>query len=212
MTASGLPSLVVTLRRLMGPATPPPPHERCELCGVELPSAHRHVVDAQTNRLLCACRICADIDGRTTDARYRPVPSRYLRLPAASVSNADWHALSIPVDLAFFLFSSHAGRIIGFYPGPAGVTESHLRFDAWPLVNGAPTIDPIAPDVEALLLRRTPGALAGFVVPIDVCYELAGRVRSHWAGLNGGDAVRREIDAFFAAVLEKSARPAGGAS
>jgi hypothetical protein len=209
MTSSGSPPLVGTLRRLMRPAAAAPATERCELCGVELPPFHRHMLDAQTKRLLCACRVCGEIEGRTTEARYRPVPSRYLRLPSRPVLDADWSALSIPVDLAFFLFSSGAGRVIGFYPGPAGLTESHLQFETWPLLDAPSQIDRIAPDTEALLVRRTAGALACFIVPIDACYDLAGRIRSHWTGLNGGDEVRREIDRFFAALLEKTAGAAG---
>jgi hypothetical protein len=209
MTSSGSPPLVATLRRLMRPVAATSTSERCELCGVELPSLHRHILDAQTKRLLCACRMCGEIEGRTTDARYRPVPNRYRRLPSTPVSDVDWDALSIPVDLAFFLFSSDAGRVIGFYPGPAGVTESHLRFDTWPLLEVPSRIGGIVPDTEALLLRRTAGALTCFIVPVDACYELAGRIRSHWTGWNGGDEVRREIDRFFAALLEKTAGPAG---
>ena len=36
-----------------------------------------------------------------------------------------------------------------------------------------------------------------FLVPIDVCYELVGRLRRVWRGFDGGQDARREIDDFF---------------
>jgi hypothetical protein len=199
MTPDGSAPLVATLRRLMtGPVTVRP-GERCELCGAHLSVPHAHVVDAHANRLLCTCSICGDIGGRTADTRYRRVPSRYVRL-SATCSAADWETLAIPVDLAFFCFSSQTGRVIGFYPGPTGAIASPLRLDTWPLLSAASEMQAIAPDVEALLVRRTAADVACFIVPIDACYELVGRIRSQWTGWNGGDAVQREIAGFFAAL------------
>jgi hypothetical protein len=40
-------------------------------------------------------------------------------------------------------------------------------------------------------------------VPIDACYELVGRIRTHWKGLDGGDDVRTEMDRFFAALRDR---------
>jgi hypothetical protein len=61
----------------------------------------------------------------------------------------------------------------------------------------------MAPDVEALLVRRTHEARDCFIVPIDACYELAGRIRRRWTGFGGGPDVRVEIDSFFAMLREK---------
>jgi hypothetical protein len=84
--------------------------------------------------------------------------------------------------------------------------ESLLPLDAWPaLADGNPWIQALAPDVETLLVRREGDRYAGFIVPIDACYELVGRIRRAWTGFHGGDAGPRAIEEFFATVLEKTA-------
>jgi hypothetical protein len=199
MTAAAYAPLVATLRRLLTP--PAHPGEQCELCGAVLAGGHAHIVDTRSRRLLCACGICA-----TAGGRYRGVPARYVHLQSLKISPAQWDALGIPVDLAFFFFNSDLGRIVACYPGPAGAAESSLPLEAWPdLVDANPSIDAIVPDVEALLVRRIDQEYVGFVVPIDTCYELVGRIRKEWTGLGGGDTVRIEIDRFFAAILDRSA-------
>lgn len=128
-----------------------------------------------------------------------------------TISDEQWDALAIPVDLAFFFFDTHLGRIVCFYPGPAGATESRLPLDAWSMLEQAnPWIQTIARDVEALLVRRRGGEYSCFIVPVDVCYELVGRIRSHWTGLSGGERVRNEVDGLFASILQKSGAPLPG--
>lgn len=162
---------------------------------------HRHIVDIRTRRLLCVCMMCG-----TSDGPYRAVPSRYVHLPSMKITHAQWDALAIPVDLAFFLFNSDLDRTVACYPGPAGAAESLLPLEAWPaLVDANPWIQALAPDVEALLVRRTGEEYVCFLVPVDACYELVGRIRTGWTGLGGGDRVRREIDRFFATLVDKSA-------
>ena len=66
------------------------------------------------------------------------------------------------------------------------------------------------PDVEALLVRApTTRDRAGqcYLVPIDACYELVGRLRPVWRGFDGGQEARTQIEEFFAAVDARS-RPA----
>ncbi len=41
-------------------------------------------------------------------------------------------------------------------------------------------------------------------MPIDACYELAGRMRLHWRGFDGGAEARASIDAFLADVRERA--------
>jgi hypothetical protein len=43
-------------------------------------------------------------------------------------------------------------------------------------------------------------------VPIDVCYELVGRIRRAWRGFQGGDDVMREIDLFFERIVDRTGR------
>lgn len=138
------------------------------------------------------------------DGRYRAVPTRVLGVPTA-ISQDRWSAFKIPVDLAFFFYNSRLGRIVGFYPGPAGAAESEVSFDEWSaLAEDNSLVETIVADVEALLVRKLIDGYECFVVPIDACYELVGRIRSFWAGLGGGELVHREIDAFFAVIRERA--------
>ena len=87
----------------------------------------------------------------------------------------------------------------------SGATESELPLDAWnALATAVPTLSTLAADVEAALLRRRDNEVDAFIVPIDVAYELVGRMRRGWRGFSGGDEVWREIDAFFARVTERA--------
>jgi hypothetical protein len=60
------------------------------------------------------------------------------------------------------------------------------------------------PDVEALLVNRTEAGPECFLVPIDACYELVGRVRRGWKGFDGGTEVWQDIGAFFDGLRERS--------
>jgi len=181
---------------------------QCDQCGAPLPKEHRHVVDVGTRRLSCSCRACwlllaADQRPRQQKA----VPDRYVRGTNLRLNGTQWNALQIPVDVAFFMGHSAIGRTIAFYPSPAGATESALMLTAWDeLVGANPWVRAVAPDVEALLVRKDPeqDGYACFIVPIDACYELVGRIRRHWSGMSGGDAVRAAIDGFFADVTARS--------
>lgn len=201
---------ITALRQLLAPPAPTPSVERCGLCGTPVRGHHRHLVDIRTRRLLCACAVCI-----ATDGTYRPVPTRYVDLPLMTIAPAQWEALAIPVDLVFFFFNSTLGRTVACYPGPAGAAESVLPLDAWPALAAAnPWIRDAAPDVEAILVRRSADVYRCFLVPIDACYELVGRIRSGWTGLSGGATVRDDIDRFFAAIAERASSadaPAGPA-
>lgn len=210
-SATGAP-LVATLRRLLHP---PAAHglEKCELCAAALPDPHAHIVDTLTRRLLCACATCGTPDdgpelqqgAGSAARRYRAVPRRYVHSVSMTLSEAEWQSLGIPVGLAFFFFNSGQGRTVACYPGPAGPTESLLPLDAWSaLAVARPWIGTIAPDVEALLVRQAGDGHRCFIVPIDACYELVGRIRAHWSGLGGGDRVLTEIEDFFAALVAQS--------
>jgi hypothetical protein len=63
----------------------------------------------------------------------------------------------------------------------------------------------MTPDVEAILVASGSGVEA-FLVPIDVCYSLAGALRRDWHGFDGGDEGRRVI-ADLLASLRRRARP-----
>jgi len=178
--------------------------ERCEMCARPIDEEHAHLVDVEARRLLCACRPCYLLftSSGAGHGRLRAVPQRYRFAPDFRLDDAAWAGLQIPVRTAFFFPSSQAGRFLTFYPSPAGATESLLGLDAWAEIARAnPVLESLEPDVEALLVHGPRGgAFACFLVPIDACYELVGRVRRTWRGFDGGEDAWREIDGFFAAL------------
>jgi hypothetical protein len=122
------------------------------------------------------------------------------------MSAMEWDELQIPVGLAFFLNSSERG-LGGFYPSPAGATECTLDLAAWERLAAAyPLLSAAEPDVEAVLLCRDSHASEAeyFIVPIDVCYELAGRMRMLWKGFDGGTEARASIGEFLAGVRKRA--------
>jgi hypothetical protein len=134
------------------------------------------------------------------------VPDRYLADPSRTMSPAEWDQLQIPVGLAFFLRSSRAdGELTGFYPSPAGATECRLDLQRWEqLVADYPLLGAPEADVEAALISRSDAGMEYFVVPIDACYELAGRMRLYWHGFDGGTEARRSIADFLDLVRSRA--------
>jgi hypothetical protein len=190
------------LARLAQRGAPPAPDAgaRCDVCGEPLEPQHRHIADIENRRLLCACRACQILFDRTAagGGHFRLIPERARALPDFLLDDAGWAALRIPVDMAFFIFSTPAGRVVALYPGPLGATESLLELDAWAdLVAANPALAGMEPDTEALLVHRAGGARDHFVVPVDRAYRLVGTIRHSWKGLGGGTAVWREIAEFF---------------
>ena len=196
-----------TASRLQGLARPPAPEqpveeqeERCDLCGEPVPPAHRHLIDVEDRRLLCACRACTILfDHRGAGGgHYRLLPQESWALEGFDLDDALWRSLDIPVELAFFFHSSPAGKVVAFYPAPAGATESLLQLDSWDeLVRRNPVLERMEPDVEALLVDRTGGAGGQWLVPVDRCYELVGLIRTHWKGFGGGEELWERVGEFF---------------
>lgn len=185
--------------------------EHCEFCSAGIPAGHGHVADLEQSSLKCACRACYLLftqpgAGR---AKYRSVPDRYLRDPDRTLSAAEWDELQIPVGLAFFLYRSEPGELGGFYPSPAGATQCALDLPAWQrLAAGHPLLSQAEPDVEAVLISQDESAgIEYFIVPVDACYELAGRMRMLWRGFDGGTEARQSIAEFLADVRRR-AKPA----
>jgi hypothetical protein len=123
------------------------------------------------------------------------VPDRVCHDPSAPLTAAEWAELQIPVTTAFFFTNSALGRVVASYPSPAGVTECELDLAAWDsLAASHPLLRAPAPDVEAILViggePREAGPIETFLVPIDVCYSLAGTLRLAWHGFDGGAEVR----------------------
>jgi hypothetical protein len=155
------------------------------------------VVDRVARRILCACKACLHGLGDGEHARYRAIPTR-VRVPDPPVTASDLETLGVPVGLAFLVRGSSAKRWVAVFPSPAGPTEAELPEHARAVASG------IADDVEGLLVyRRRVGPLEAFIVPIDLCYELAGIVRRHWRGIDGGEEASAVIESFFARLRER---------
>jgi uncharacterized protein DUF5947 len=181
--------------------------ERCELCGEPIPAEHRHLLDLERRELMCACRACSILFDRSAagGGHYRLVPDRRLLVADFELDDVRWAALRIPVEMAFLFHSTEAGRVVAYYPGALGATESLLGLEAWSELEEAnPVLSSLEPDVEALLVNRARGARQHFVVPIEDCYRLAGLIRSRWRGLTGGEEVWREIESFFATLQRRA--------
>jgi hypothetical protein len=177
------------------------------MCATEIAAEHGHIADLEASSLICACRACYLLftDSGAGRGRYRSIPDRYLTDPTHPISAGEWETLEIPVGLAFFLRDSRDGNITGFYPSPAGATECRLDLQAWDqLVVDHPLLGAAAPDVEAVLISRSDIAVDYFVVPIDACYELAGRMRLQWHGFDGGAEARASIAAFLDGVRSRA--------
>ena len=181
--------------------------ERCDLCGAPIPAEHRHLLEVATRGIMCSCRPCSILfDSRAaSEGRYRLIPDRHLFLEDFEMSDARWESLRIPVDMAFFFHSAPAGRIVAFYPGPMGPTESLLKLSAWQELEEAnPVLREMEHDVEALLVNRARGTREHFLVPMDRCYGLVGLIRTHWRGFSGGREVWEELERFFEELRMRS--------
>lgn len=187
--------------------TPRPAMEVCEVCGAPMAEEHGHLVNMVRRSVMCVCRNCYLLfthEG-AGGGRFRAVPQRYVRLPEFAAASQEWESLQIPIGLAFLFRSSATGRVTAFYPGPAGATESELPLDAWDrLLRTVPALSNLSDDVEALLVRVGAERCDAFIVPIDACYELVGRIRVSWSGFQGGDEVWREVDRFVIRAGERA--------
>jgi hypothetical protein len=199
-SSPGLTALA-SLRRLMRPQ---PVRERCDLCSAELADEHAHLVELASRRLVCACDPCAILFSAGGAGKYRRVPRDARLLANFSMTDVQWADLNLPINLAFFLHSTSAGRVVALYPSPGGAAESLPAAEAWQaLVEANPVLRDFEPNVEALLANRLGAAPEYYSVGVDRCYELVGLIRTHWKGLSGGTEVWAEIEKFFRTLRQR---------
>jgi Family of unknown function (DUF5947) len=178
--------------------------ERCELCSAELAPLHSHLLEPARRQILCACEACSLLFCGRTDANYVRIPRRICVLSNFQMSDMEWEALMIPINLAFFYRDSATERMVAMYPSPAGATESLLSLESWEEIrvqNRA--LQTMESDVEALLVNRVSSEPEYFLVPIDECFRLVGIIRMHWKGLSGGTEVWKHIQQFFTSLRER---------
>jgi hypothetical protein len=168
-----------------------------------LAPAHRHLVEPANRRLLCACESCVAKIAVASNSEYRVVPNGARLLPDFHMTDAEWDALRLPIDMAFLFDSTPDGRPVALYPGPAGATESLLSLDAWgQLAASNPALADLEPDIEALLVNRLDGDREYYRVAIDCCFALVGLIRTRWGGLSGGADAWQAIRDFFAQLRD----------
>jgi hypothetical protein len=183
--------------------------ERCELCGSTLPADHRHLLHLDDRRMLCACETCWSL--RSGEASYRPVGVRTVWLADFDLPDEVWAGFRVPIGLAFFMRTGAEGRVVGFYPSPAGATESDIDEAAWRrLVQLNPGLEGLEPDCEALILDRIGEPHRHVIAPIDDCYRLVGMIRVGWEGISGGSGPREAIDRFFDELRSRRAGAGAG--
>jgi Family of unknown function (DUF5947) len=177
------------------------PRERvevCELCATALAPIHQHLLELEKYKVTCACDPCAILFAGNTRQRYRRIPRDIYQLRDFRMDDQEWESLLIPINLAFFVYSSAAGRVIAQYPSPGGAMESSLDLEYWQVIfERNPVLKRLEPDVEALLVNRVSTPALYYRAPIDHCYRLVGTIRMHWRGLSGGTEVWEKIDGFF---------------
>lgn len=183
--------------------------EFCQMCSASLLSTHRHLLDLARHDVLCACDACALLfaNASSGQGKYRLIPRRILALHDFHMTDEQWNELMLPVNLLYLFRSTEVGRMVAFYPSPAGALESLLDLENWEtLLRANPVLNDLEPDVEALLINRIEPTRAYYLVPIDACYRLVGLLRVSWKGLSGGQEVWERVADFFA-ELQAQATP-----
>lgn len=191
-----------TLRRFIAAK---PAVEFCELCALEIPEEHRHLVETQRRKLVCVCDACSILFDHDGASRYRRVPREIRQLVELKINDSLWNGLGIPAGLLFLLRTSGQQNVLALYPSPAGPTEASIDEDTWMAISAAhPAISLMQTDVEALLVNRVKGAREYFIVPVDECYKLAAILRRDWRGFSGGEEAWAHIQVFFASLRQRS--------
>jgi len=198
-------------RAIRRPAVQDEAEERCDVCGIAIAPAHRHLVDGQSGELQCACQACTVLFQRDASApeagpsggpgRFRLVPDRRERLAELPVD--ELAELGLPVGLAFIV-AHPDGTALAHYPSPAGATRWDLDAADWQRVTErCPPLAGLEPEVQALLLNTARGRRDHWIVPIDDCYRLVALIRKEWRGLSGGATVWPAIADFFTGLEER---------
>ena len=180
--------------------------EACDLCGIGIPSDHRHLLALSERRIVCACEACWAM--RSGEGDYRPTGNRTWWLPELEVPDDLWAGFQIPIGLAFFMESTVTSCVVAMYPSPAGATESELHFESWSrMLELNPVLSSLEPDIEGLIANRLSDPPMYVIAPIDRCYELTGTIKAHWEGISGGSGVEVAVTEFFEALRAKAAVP-----
>ena len=175
------------------------PEERCDVCGVEIPDEHEHLLHLGDRRILCVCATCWA--QRSADPELRPTGTRVVWLDASSSRTSSGPASR---SRSGWPSSCAAPRWAGWWrctrapPAPPSPSSSST-----PGTSSAPSIR------SSTRSSRTPRHSSStaspsqpryVIAPIDECYGLVGAIKVSWEGISGGDADRaRRADLLRAA-------------
>ena len=196
---------IATLRRMAKRQQRASAVEQCEFCNLPLSPGHRHLLELATRKIVCACDPCA-LRFENVIGRWKLIPRDAKSLPDFRITDAQWNALALPINLAFLFHSTPENKAVAMYPSPAGAMQSLLPLTSWETMTAENiALAEMQPDVEALLVNRLEEEGQYYIAPIDVCFELSGVIRVHWRGLSGGEKVWSEIGSFFGRLKSASA-------
>lgn len=185
------------------PAGGDPETEYCDLCNIEIPPKHEHLLHLGDRRILCACATCWA--QRSADPELRPTGNRTVFLDGFTLPDEVWARLQVPIGLAFFMDSTSVEAVVAMYPSPAGATESELDLRAWQdLKDLNPVLESLEPDAEALVVNRISEPPQYAIIPIDQCYGLVGAIKANWEGISGGAVIEKAVPRFFEELRAKS--------
>jgi len=192
--------------------------ERCELCASPVAMEHSHLVDLHKRRLVCCCEACGSLfevplDGGKSQelalARFKRVSTRWKKLGDVVMGRELAAELCLPVGLVFLMCSSPSGKAVGLFPGPLGIAEAEISDDGWAgVLERWSALQEMAADVEAIMLvnMRNVDEAGVYLVPIDACFSLAGRLQGSSKGLDGGAEAGKVVADFVRELTAKSGR------
>jgi Family of unknown function (DUF5947)/AIR synthase related protein, C-terminal domain len=109
--------LINTLRRFRERSSY---QEKCEFCGAGLAPEHRHLLEVAKRRIVCTCSPCAFRFQDVVGGRFKLIPSEVRCLPEFDLTASEWENLALPINLAFFFYSTSQQKMNAMYPSPAG--------------------------------------------------------------------------------------------
>jgi hypothetical protein len=121
------------------------------------------------------------------------------------MTDEQWETWQVPVGIVGIVYRAESSHPVAYYPGPAGLTEARFELEDWSmLLDSNPSLREIEPDVEVLLINHMDSAYEHYIVPLDLCYQLAGRLRLSWKGFSGGQEAHQALAEFFAELRKRA--------
>ena len=80
--------------------------EQCELCSIRVPPQHRHLLEMTTQKIVCSCDACALRFQDVVEGRFKLIPRDARELSDFAMADADWENFALPINLAFFFYST----------------------------------------------------------------------------------------------------------